>query len=312
MSSVDWDDLRMCLAVARHGTVSAAATSIGISHSTLLRRIAAFEERLGVVLFRRKANGYEINTAGARLIEAAEGIDGQITETLAEISGHDRRMQGAIKLTLPDASAQQFLLLVREFQIRHPDTLVHLDAAQSPASITLGDTHVAVALTDAAPQGQKGTPIGPVAFAAYMRASLLDKADVEALAWLGLAPHLQSIPVGRFDRRLSARFARVQLCGSVALHHAAIRSGLGLGLLACGVGDSDPDLVRVSPTMCDPELTLWVLHRRELSSNMRVLALYRFLRQALQKRRPLIAGDSPPRPVQVLPVFGPRAEDDVD
>ena len=48
---IDWDDVRYFLAVARGGSVRAAAERLGVNHATVLRRIAQFEERLGVQMF---------------------------------------------------------------------------------------------------------------------------------------------------------------------------------------------------------------------------------------------------------------------
>ena len=63
---IDWDDVRYFLAVARGGSVRAAAAQLGVNHSTVLRRIAQLEERLGAQMFEKLPSGYRLTEAGRR------------------------------------------------------------------------------------------------------------------------------------------------------------------------------------------------------------------------------------------------------
>ena len=69
---IDWDDVRYFLAVARGGSVRAAAERLGVNHSTVLRRIAQLEERLGVHMFEKLPSGYRLTAAGEEVLEFAE------------------------------------------------------------------------------------------------------------------------------------------------------------------------------------------------------------------------------------------------
>ena len=305
-----WDDLRLCLAVHRHGTVSGAAAALGVSHSTVLRRIAAFEQRLGVVIFRRKANGYEANAAGERLIEAAEAVEASISEAVREVAGTDAAMRGTIRLSLPEAASSLIMRVVAEFQARYPDVSVALDVAQTASSMTTGEAHLAVVLTGEAPLGQLGVPIGPVGFAAYAVEAV---ARAREPAWIGLDRPLSNVPVSRFDRSLSARFRVVSRCATIGLLRNAILAGLGAGLLPCAVGDSEPTLRRVGPVLTNDGQTLWLLHRREMRENVRIKTLYHVLRRGLSARRALIAGEepfAPAMPLRQLTAAGPLMHED--
>lgn len=302
-SRFNWDDLRLCMLVARHGSVSAAATELGISHTTLLRRISALEKRLGVTLFRRKSNGYQLNRAGERFVAAAEEIEGQVIDALFDVSGTNAELKGQVVLSVPDISGAAMMPVIHQFSKDYPDISLRFETAQDPSAITSGNAHVALALTATAPPGQIGIAIGRAAFAVYVRAQVLDPNTVSDLSWIGLTSSLQKIPVGSFDNRLGRRFQRIHTCDTVSMHHSAIVGGLGAGLLACAVGDSHPDLVRVSPAYCDPRLVFWLLHRRELKGNARVLALFRHLKEALLKRRAQIVGEQPGRDPMLLSIF---------
>ncbi|MDX1576662.1 MAG: LysR family transcriptional regulator, partial [Kiloniellales bacterium] len=75
---LDWDDLRIALAVAETGSLSAAARSLGLSHSTVLRRLSAFEAKIGVRLFERQPRGYAPTAAGLEARETARRMEAEM------------------------------------------------------------------------------------------------------------------------------------------------------------------------------------------------------------------------------------------
>src|SRR5712671_6541634 len=64
----NWDDLRYFLAVARTGTLSAAAKQLGTEHTTVARHIQALEDELNSRLFHKSNSGYGLTDAGERLL----------------------------------------------------------------------------------------------------------------------------------------------------------------------------------------------------------------------------------------------------
>jgi DNA-binding transcriptional LysR family regulator len=67
---IDWDDVRYFLAVARGGSVRAAAERLKVNHSTVLRRVAQLEERLGTHMFEKLPSGYRLTDAGEEVLES--------------------------------------------------------------------------------------------------------------------------------------------------------------------------------------------------------------------------------------------------
>lgn len=294
LERLSWNDLHLCLMVGRLKTVSAAGQALGLSHSTVLRRIAVIEEHLGVVLFRKLSNGYEPTEFGRQLLQSAERIELQVADAVAGISGHDERMAGIIRLSVPDLAAGGLMGIIRGFCERHPELAVHFEVSQTPQGLTLGEADVALALVDAPPQGQIGYCVGPAAFAVYIATGIADKLP-EPTPWVGLDRALHHTPVGQLDRRLAEGYRVVHRASSVAVHYSAIREGLGMGLLACGVADLDPALRRCGALIIDPVARLWVLSRKEYRDRARVAVFARHLRDALFARRALIAGEQPLR-----------------
>jgi DNA-binding transcriptional LysR family regulator len=73
-----WDDLRYVLMVAEQGTLSAAARALGVNHSTVLRRISAFEEQKGVQVFDRTSAGYRLTPESRHLLTTLRAIKDQV------------------------------------------------------------------------------------------------------------------------------------------------------------------------------------------------------------------------------------------
>src|ERR1700709_1687829 len=76
--TIDWDDFRFLLAIARGGTVSAAAKQLGVDHATVIRRVDRLERHLSAKLFDRRKTGYLLTEAGQRAADTAEGMESTI------------------------------------------------------------------------------------------------------------------------------------------------------------------------------------------------------------------------------------------
>src|SRR4051794_23388242 len=87
---IDWDDVRYFLAVAREGSVRAAAERLGVNHSTVLRRVAQLEERLGAQMFEKLPSGYRLTAAGEEVLEFAEQMEASSNRLETQIFGRDQ------------------------------------------------------------------------------------------------------------------------------------------------------------------------------------------------------------------------------
>jgi DNA-binding transcriptional LysR family regulator len=91
----EWDDLRYVLAVANAGSLAGAARSLGVNHTTVLRRIIAFEKGLGLRLFERLPTGYVLTAGGEELIAEARHIEDRVTNLERKLAGRDLRLPGS-------------------------------------------------------------------------------------------------------------------------------------------------------------------------------------------------------------------------
>ncbi len=99
---MDWDNVRIFLAVARASQFLAAARLLRVDHATVTRRITRLEEALGAKLFERRTSGCVITEAGERFLAAAERIEGDMLRIQAELSTEDVKVSGTVRIGAPD------------------------------------------------------------------------------------------------------------------------------------------------------------------------------------------------------------------
>ena len=101
---IDWDDVRYFLAVARGGSVRAAAEHLGVNHATVLRRIAQFEARLGAHMFEKLPSGYRLTAAGEEILEFADQMEASSNRLETRVFGRDQSVRGPLRVTLAPTS----------------------------------------------------------------------------------------------------------------------------------------------------------------------------------------------------------------
>jgi DNA-binding transcriptional LysR family regulator len=105
-----WDDLRVFLAVARHGRLQAAARVLGLDPTTAGRRVAALEAALGAPLFDRSPEGYALTEAGRDLLVHAQAMESRASAAAGEVGGQSGRLDGTVRIGAPDGASNYLLL----------------------------------------------------------------------------------------------------------------------------------------------------------------------------------------------------------
>src|SRR5215831_9932352 len=106
---MNWDDLRIFLAVARSGRVSTAARRLGVEHTTISRRLGVLEEDLGVRLFYRTPGGYLLTPQGQHALADAEAIERAAVAVAARVRETSAEVAGRVRLALPPEFASHWL-----------------------------------------------------------------------------------------------------------------------------------------------------------------------------------------------------------
>jgi DNA-binding transcriptional LysR family regulator len=294
MAGLDWDDLRYVLAVAAAGSLAGAARSLGVNHTTVLRRVGAFEKRLGLRLFERLPTGYALTAGGEELIVAARRIDETVTTLERRLAGQDLRLTGTVRVTTTDTLMGSILPeILAELRERHPGIQVEVAVSSLMFNLTKRDADVAIRPADDPPETLVGRRVARIAFAIYGSPRYLATrraGDLAAHRWVAPDDSLAGTSVARWMRAaLPESEIALRVDSLLGLRHAA-QAGLGLAALPCYLGDSASDLVRVHPPIDAMHSALWILTHEDLRRTARVRAFTEFAADAFGRRRPLLEG----------------------
>jgi DNA-binding transcriptional LysR family regulator len=292
--SENWDDLRVFLAVARAGSLSGAARTLGVNHSTVFRRIGVFEETLGVRLFERLPGGYLLTPAGEALRDGALRVEEEIASLSRKVTGQDLRLSGTVRVTTIDMLA--FGLLPRHiagFRAAYPGIEIELVVGNATLNLSRREADVALRVGNTPPETLVGRRVGRLVFALYGSADYRARRPGPDLAlhdWIGFDSEHEAL-VRRMAHFLPQ--ARPALrTNSMAAALAAAREGLGVAPLPCGIADLEPDLVQIAPLPDDFTLDLWLLTHEDLRRTARIRVFLDFLAEALANEAPLLEGVS--------------------
>jgi DNA-binding transcriptional LysR family regulator len=297
MAKLEWDDLRYVLAVASEGSLAGAARRLGVNHTTVLRRVGAFEERLGLRLFERLPTGYVLTAGGEELIAAAHRIDDEVTALERKLAGQDLRLSGVVRITTTDTLMGSILPeVLAAFRESYPGIVTEVAVSNLMFNLTKRDADVAIRPARDPPETLIGRRIAKIAFAIYGSADYLAAHQGRKLAdhpWIGPDDHLAATSVAQWMRaELPGADIALRTDSLLAARNAAL-AGLGLAALPCYLGDTTPGLVRLQGPIAAMETALWVLTHEDLRHQARIRAFTDFAAQALSEKRALLEGSSP-------------------
>jgi len=283
---VDWDDLRLVLAVGRHGTLSAAGGALGVVHSTVGRRLSRLEGELGARLFDRGPDGLSPTEAGLDLMSAAEAVEARVARAEGRVRGLDGRLEGPLRVSTLDFLFEACVGVFADFQAAHPGVALTVRCEEAEVSLHRREADVALRLTNRPPETLVGQKVADVRFAIYGHRRLLAQTtDLRRLPWLHWDEQLE--PMCRWMDALIAEVApgapiALRLGENTLARRAAMTAGLGLHPLPCLEGDRIPELERVGPPQDAFTRGLWLLTLPALRPTRRVRAFFQHVGAALR------------------------------
>jgi DNA-binding transcriptional LysR family regulator len=290
--AMQWDDLRIVLAIAEQGTLSAAALQLGVSHPTLSRRLQRIERRLGTRLFERLPTQLRATDAGEEVRQLALRLRVEIDALEQRIGGRDAAADGPVRLTAPDAVAEYLLPgMLAAICERHAGLRLELLVSNQLLSLAQRQADIALRVTAKPDEALSGRQVGSVAMAVYAASSLAGAAaDGAGLSWIGFDAALACSGPGAWVARHVPE-ADVRLRANTLLGAAqAVRAGIGCGLLPCFVGSACPDLVRLGEPLAELAQPLWMLMHPDTARLGRVRRASSALAEQLRAAAPRLAG----------------------
>ena len=289
---MNWDDVRIFLAVARSGQILAASKRLGINHATLSRRLTALEEALKTRLFIRRTNGCELTEEGNVFLASAERMETEMLAAQANLGRTDTAIAGTVRIGAPDGFGVSFLSpRMGRLIDRHPELKIQL--VPVPRSFSLSQREADIAITLERPEqgrlvSSKLTDYTLGLYAARGYANLHGlPSDAEALKGhrrIGYVEDLIFSPslnfTGEVMRNWNAGFEISSAIGQTE----AVRSGAGIGILHNYVAKQYPDLVRVMPDTAIRR-TYWTIFHESARDLARVRIVADFLHELVKEEK---------------------------
>jgi molybdate transport repressor ModE-like protein len=289
----DWDDLKSFLAVARAGSTLAASQVLGVSHTTVARRIANLERNLGASLLERGQTGSTLTAAGRELIAEAEVMEGAAARLAGQATSTARALGGTLRFSTTELVANTAVIpALADFRDAYPDIQVDLVITDRLLDLEAGEADVAIrtaqTLKGSALIGRKIADHASALFASrdYIERRGMPKC-VEDLAehdLVGLVTDGREIASVTWLMQQAGPGAVVTRSNSMASLVQSVRAGLGIGVLPTTLADLDADLLRCSTTLAGADASSWILTRRELRHTPRVRAFIDFMVPRLQRQ----------------------------
>ncbi len=291
---MNWDDVRIFLAVARAGQILGAARGLELNHATVSRRIAALEDSLGAKLFRRLTTGSELTPAGERFVIVAERMEADMFAARAALAGGESAGSGTVRIGAPDGFGVAFLASrLGALTAQHRDLRIQL--VPVPRTFSLSRREADIAITTERPSegrlvAQKlvDYSLGLYASRAYAEAHGLPAApsELKAHRLVGYVPDLVFSPslayAGEFAPDWDAAFSISSALGQVE----AVRSGAGIGILHAFIARALPELVPVAAAK-PIRRAYWLVYHESVRPLSRIQAVASFIIAAVEREKRL-------------------------
>jgi DNA-binding transcriptional LysR family regulator len=290
---MDWDGVRVFLAVARHGSLRAAGRSLGLSQPTVARRLAEFETAFGgPTLFDRLPEGAQLNAAGERLVPAAERAELAMLTLERRRAAASPALSGTVRVSAGECAAGFLARCLSGAMTASLPSGITLELLQTlqPANLVRREADLALRHQPPKSGNYYVAKLGTFAVAVYRRRG--EDAD----AWVAYSEEQSRgkshEPARWVQRQIDETNGTVALrAPSLLLHAEAIRAGTGRGVLPCYVGDAHPVLERLTLPIAELDATYWMVVHRDLRRAPCVRAAIDWVRQAFAEQRDVIAGD---------------------
>ncbi len=279
------DDLRLFLAVMREGNMLAAARRVGIDHSTVARRITQLEQTLGARLFDRSPRGVTPTASAYALTGPAERVESELLAAMGSVAGADSAIEGTVRLSTPEAFASHIIAPhVAVLRQQHPALTLELATESRVTSLSRREADIAVMLKPP-PKGRLVTRrlvdyrLGLFASREYLAqhpmpattADLTRHAFVSYIEELAGFPEMIALDQILPDARIAFRSS------SSAAQHAAVVTGVGLGVLHLFAASGDDRLVRVLPGEVEVWRSYWLVMHADMQRLPRMRAVVDFI-----------------------------------
>ncbi|MEH6495895.1 MAG: LysR family transcriptional regulator [Pseudomonas marincola] len=282
---MDWNSLKLFLAISTNRSLVSASHQLGVSHTTAFRHLNAFEKEIGVRLFERIRGDYELTEVGEELLVLAQGISGSFDVINRKIMGQDIQPRGVVKVTAPSSFSYGFLPgYLADFKKQHPDIQVELLVTNQELNMTNRNADIALRIVDSPPDHLVGRHIRSIKWGVFASESYLQEFgtptcidDLKNHVLIGATGALQLHPTFSWlEKQLAENISH--RCDDWFAMSCLAEAGNGLVIIPDEL--CKPGLQRCFTFEPGGKNKLWVLTHPDLRKVERIKILMRFLASA--------------------------------
>ena len=291
-----WDDIKYFLAFAHTGSMAAAANKLGVTQSTVQRRLAELEERLGRRLLARHRGAYRLTEPGEELRRSAERIEEAVSAFERDVVASDKGLTGTIRVTAPGDFAELLrkTALVDTFHSRHPELRLELVVSDRCLDLSKSEADLAIRAGEPRDEALVGRKILDVPWAVYASELYIERhgapqsaEDIDRHFIVVCDDARSECPATNWLRSVAPRAKIAARCDTGYEQVGLVKSGAGLApLLACEWAD---DLVRVIDNI-GLVTPYYLLMHKDMQQNPRVRAFADFVWSEIKAFRALFLG----------------------
>lgn len=289
MEQFDWALIPSFLAVAEHGSLSAAARATGQSQPTLGRHIRQLEDETGIELFHRRSRGLDLTEAGAGLIEAAQSMQAGAARFALSAAGQDSDLAGTVRITA-SVFVAHFLLpgVIARLRAAEPAIQIEIAASDTTDNLLYREADIAVRMYRPTQLDIIARQIGTLQLGLFASKPYLDRhghpaslGEATSHSFVGYDRD-QSIIEGmrHLGLEVTRDFFAVR-CDAQAVYWELVRAGCGIGVGQVEVGERDPILHRVLPDVPISPLPVWLAAPEALRRTPRLRRVWDLLGEEL-------------------------------
>lgn len=295
----DWDDLRYFLAVARHGSTIAAGRALKSNQSTVQRRVAALERRLGQRLVKRQPTGYRLTEVGQAMLPLAERVEQAVQAFEQHLESSTRDIVGVVRVTCPEPLVSLISQsgLLERFYARYPGLSVEFVMSDKALNLAKGEADVALRAGHVDDVDLVGRKIADTSWGVYASPKYIARhgkperiEDLEKHRFVGFDGPKTNHRATKWLHQVAPNAKIVARNNSMLGLVYAVKSGIGLAPLPKPIADRQEDLVCVLGPI--PELTtMWrLLVHADARRTPRVSAFFDFIVEEIETLRPILTG----------------------
>jgi DNA-binding transcriptional LysR family regulator len=299
----DWNDLKYLLAVGRCGSTLSAAKMLGLSQSTVRRRLEELERRAGRQLVKRVRSGYRLTELGAEVIPLVERVEAAVAAIERHLSATETDLIGIIRVTCPEAVGLRLMRsgLIDKFYARFPDLRVEFVMTDKVVDLAKGEADIAIrAAEPSASDGALfGRKIADSPWAVYASKSYVERHgsirtidDINKHAVVRYDGEMSDCRAARWLRAVAPNARVAARSDNLPALTMAVKSGAAAAPLPVVVGEDESDFVCVFGPIPELMTSFYLLMHKDLKRTPRIRAFFDFILDELDAVRRLLSGQA--------------------